>query len=129
MKGGCQVSKGNLAQCNEVCCHNRNPRGCRLEPESKMLEKIQKALTIRSGTIRELLAEALGMFILMVRRRWAQMCMSVHVLVCVCAGHVRRCLQQQFVRSAVCYHILRVAQQLVATAHPSALLEWQLPIG
>uniref|UniRef100_A0A8C8AFQ8 AQP7 protein n=1 Tax=Otus sunia TaxID=257818 RepID=A0A8C8AFQ8_9STRI len=38
----------------------------RLKPESKMLEKIQKALTIRSGTVRELLAEALGMFILMV---------------------------------------------------------------
>ncbi|PKU39084.1 hypothetical protein llap_10609 [Limosa lapponica baueri] len=31
-----------------------------------MLEKIQKALTTRSGTMRELLAEALGMFILMV---------------------------------------------------------------
>ncbi|NXG68695.1 AQP7 protein, partial [Baryphthengus martii] len=31
-----------------------------------MLEKIQKALTIRNTTIRELLAEALGMFILMV---------------------------------------------------------------
>ncbi|KFP39931.1 Aquaporin-7, partial [Chlamydotis macqueenii] len=31
-----------------------------------MLEKIQKALTIRSSTVRELLAEALGMFILMV---------------------------------------------------------------
>ncbi|XP_065512937.1 aquaporin-7-like isoform X2 [Caloenas nicobarica] len=31
-----------------------------------MLEKIQKALTIRSVTIRQLLAEALGMFILMV---------------------------------------------------------------
>lgn len=69
MKGGCQVSKGNLAQCNEVCCHNRSSRGCRLELESKMLVKIQKALTIRSGTIRELLAEALGMFILMVSRR------------------------------------------------------------
>lgn len=42
-----------------------------------MLEKIQKALTIRSVTIRELLAEALGMFILMVRRRWARMCVRV----------------------------------------------------
>ncbi|NXP14840.1 AQP7 protein, partial [Thinocorus orbignyianus] len=31
-----------------------------------MMEKIEKALTIRSGTMRELLAEALGMFILMV---------------------------------------------------------------
>ncbi|KAM6229958.1 aquaporin-7-like [Porphyrio hochstetteri] len=31
-----------------------------------MLEKIQKAITIRSCTVRELLAEALGMFILMV---------------------------------------------------------------
>lgn len=89
MKGGCQVSKGNLAQRNEVCCHNRSSCGCRLEPESKMLEKIQKALTIRSGTIRELLAEALGMFILMVRRRWAQMCVSMHVCACVCAGRVR----------------------------------------
>ncbi|XP_015132919.2 aquaporin-7 isoform X2 [Gallus gallus] len=38
----------------------------RLEPESKMLEKIQKMLTIRSNSIRELLAEALGMYILMV---------------------------------------------------------------
>lgn len=56
-----------------MCCHNRRYCGCRLEPESKMLEKIQKALMIRSCTIRELLAEALGMFILMVRRTWAQM--------------------------------------------------------
>ncbi|NXU57557.1 AQP3 protein, partial [Turnix velox] len=31
-----------------------------------MLEKIEKALTIRSSTVRELLAEALGMFLLMV---------------------------------------------------------------
>ncbi|KFP71676.1 Aquaporin-7, partial [Acanthisitta chloris] len=31
-----------------------------------MLEKIQKALTIRNSTVREMLAEALGMFILMV---------------------------------------------------------------
>lgn len=48
--------------------------GCRLEPESKMLEKIQKMLTIRSNSVRELLAEALGMYILMVRRMCAQMC-------------------------------------------------------
>lgn len=34
-----------------------------------MLEKIQKMLVVRSPTIRELLAEALGMYILMVRRR------------------------------------------------------------
>ncbi|XP_072715775.1 aquaporin-7-like [Ciconia boyciana] len=47
-------------------CPAWSSHGCRLEPESKMLEKIQKVLTIRSGTIRELLAEALGMFILMV---------------------------------------------------------------
>lgn len=82
----CQVSKGSLAQCNEVCCwcHNRSSCDCRLEPESKMLEKIQKALTIHSGTLRELLAEALGMFILMVRRRWAQMCVSV-VCACMCS--------------------------------------------
>lgn len=79
VKGGCQVSKGNLAQRNEVCCHNRSSRGCRLETESKMLEKFQKALTIRSSTVRELLAEALGMFILMVRRRRAQACVSVCV--------------------------------------------------
>lgn len=39
-----------------------------------MLEKIQKMLTIRSNSIRELLAEALGMYILMVRRVCAQMC-------------------------------------------------------
>ncbi|KAK2512128.1 aquaporin-7 [Columba guinea] len=38
----------------------------RLEPESTMLEKIRKALTIRSVTVREMLAEALGMFVLMV---------------------------------------------------------------
>ncbi|XP_030326441.1 aquaporin-7-like [Strigops habroptila] len=49
-----------------VCCHNRSCRGCRLEPESKMLEKIQKVLTIRNVTIRQMLAEALGMYILMV---------------------------------------------------------------
>lgn len=36
--------------------------------------------------------------------------------------------QQQFVRSMVSYHILRVAQQLVATSQPSDLLERQLPI-
>uniref|UniRef100_A0A8C4K8C8 Aquaporin-7-like n=1 Tax=Dromaius novaehollandiae TaxID=8790 RepID=A0A8C4K8C8_DRONO len=36
-----------------------------MEPESRMLVKIQKALTVRNRTIRELLAEALGMFILM----------------------------------------------------------------
>jgi len=90
MKGGCQVSKGNLAQRIEVCCHNRSACDCRLELESKMLEKIQKALTIRSSTVRELLAEALGMFILMVRRRWAQMCMSAcaSARVCVCARQV-----------------------------------------
>nr|XP_009685378.1 PREDICTED: aquaporin-7-like [Struthio camelus australis] len=40
-------------------------RSCTLEPESRMLEKIQKALTVHNRTIRELLAEALGMFILM----------------------------------------------------------------
>ncbi|XP_032061412.1 aquaporin-7-like [Aythya fuligula] len=38
----------------------------RLEPERRMLEKIQKMLVVRSPTIRELLAEALGMYILMV---------------------------------------------------------------
>lgn len=37
--------------------------------ESKtMLENIKKMLRIRSSTIREMLAEALGTFILMVRR-------------------------------------------------------------
>lgn len=80
MKGGCQVSKGNLAQRNKVCCHNRSSWSYRLEPESTMLEKIRKALTIRSVTVREMLAEALGMFVVMVRRRWAQLC----VCVCVC---------------------------------------------
>ncbi|XP_068781922.1 aquaporin-7-like isoform X1 [Struthio camelus] len=43
----------------------RSSRSCTLEPESRMLEKIQKALTVHNRTIRELLAEALGMFILM----------------------------------------------------------------
>lgn len=83
MKEGCQVSKGNLAQSNEVCCHNRSSCDHRLEPERTMLEKIQKMIVVRSPTIRELLAEALGMYILMVRRRWAQ--------VCVCAGWVSIC--------------------------------------
>lgn len=63
-------------------CHNRSCCGCRLEPESKMMEKIQKALTIRSVIIREMLAEALGMYILMVRKGWAQMCMCMCVCVC-----------------------------------------------
>ncbi|XP_062456506.1 aquaporin-7-like [Rhea pennata] len=46
-------------------CLTRSSHSCTLEPESRMMEKIQKALTVRNRTIRELLAEALGMFILM----------------------------------------------------------------
>ncbi|XP_044876170.1 aquaporin-3-like isoform X3 [Mauremys mutica] len=38
---------------------------CEPNPESKMLEKIKKALTIRNRTVREALAEALGTFLLM----------------------------------------------------------------
>ncbi|XP_071887883.1 aquaporin-7 isoform X3 [Anas platyrhynchos] len=47
-------------------CPERSSCDHRLEPERRMLEKIQKMLVVRSPTIRELLAEALGMYILMV---------------------------------------------------------------
>ncbi|XP_051498840.1 aquaporin-7-like isoform X4 [Apus apus] len=57
------------SQEGEWCLHgggDRHSCSYRPEPESSMLEKVQKSLTIRNTTIRELLAEALGMFILMV---------------------------------------------------------------
>ncbi|XP_051498838.1 aquaporin-7-like isoform X2 [Apus apus] len=53
------------SQEGEWCLHGGGD-SYRPEPESSMLEKVQKSLTIRNTTIRELLAEALGMFILMV---------------------------------------------------------------
>lgn len=109
MKEGCQVPKGNLAQRNEVCCHNRSSCNRRLEAERRMLEKIQKMLVVRSPTVRELLAEALGMYILMVRRRWAQVC------VCVCrVGKHLQCatckvsgflLHPQGCSAAACYSL------------------------
>lgn len=77
MKGGCQVSKGNSPVQRSVLSQQDLLYSCRLDPESKMLEKIQKMLTIRSSSIRELLAEALGMYVLMVRKRCAQMCVFV----------------------------------------------------
>uniref|UniRef100_A0A8B9CEW2 Aquaporin 7 n=1 Tax=Anser brachyrhynchus TaxID=132585 RepID=A0A8B9CEW2_9AVES len=47
-------------------CLARSSCDRRLEAERRMLEKIQKMLVVRSPTVRELLAEALGMYILMV---------------------------------------------------------------
>lgn len=128
-KGGCQVSKVNLAQCNEVHCHNRSSCSSRLE--RKMPKKIQKALTTRNSTIRELLAEALGMFILMVRKRWAWMYVSVPTLVRAwrLSERVSTCgsLSGQWfptTSSRVAQQLF--AQQLIAVAQPSALV--RLPI-